>query len=315
VLQVTPPTLIPRHETEDWALWTADKLKFESLAGRKEAITGLDLCTGTGCIPLLLAAELPPRSFSALAIDVSPSAVDLARRNANLVSPNTRSNSVEFVQADLFSPNIVSFLRSHPLYPFDVITSNPPYLSHREWKALGGSVKSYEDSLALIGEPPPHDTSPSTSFEQPSSLTSPSDPFSIKTSLASVNAKGLAFYDRIAHILHLAPDILKADGLLVVEVGKDQAFDVQAIFERALCSSSCDPDGPVDRGEGISAITSRGHGERQEGRRGTEVRNKKQVPAQFFVRDDYNSIGRTVWGRVPSPQKASSSCISIGDDS
>ncbi|MGB8467456.1 MAG: peptide chain release factor N(5)-glutamine methyltransferase [Candidatus Babeliales bacterium] len=132
-IAVSPPTLIPRPETEDWvhALIAQYKQKCSSDA----QLRILDLCTGTGCIALTFAHAF--KNATVIAVDIAADAVTLACRNAQLNSiPN-----VTVIQSDLFSA----------LTPasFDLIIANPPYIPATQWSQLPVSVRAWEDCRAL----------------------------------------------------------------------------------------------------------------------------------------------------------------------
>ncbi|OLL24465.1 Release factor glutamine methyltransferase [Neolecta irregularis DAH-3] len=102
-----------------------------------QGIRIVDLCTGTGCIPLLLKSVIPDAHV--LGIDVSQNAVKLSRRNAN-----DNRVDVRFIQADIFEelPQIKTV---------DILTSNPPYVLESEYKRLHRSVRLYEPEIAVHG--------------------------------------------------------------------------------------------------------------------------------------------------------------------
>ncbi|MCA9770518.1 peptide chain release factor N(5)-glutamine methyltransferase [Candidatus Dependentiae bacterium] len=130
---VEPPTLIPRPETEEWAIKLAEQLN--RLTNKKIAI--LDIATGSGCIALALAKQLPHATV--WGSDISEKAIVLAKKNAQ---HNTITNA-SFLVSDIFG-NI-------PLQvQFDIIVSNPPYISLEEWKQLDTSVTTWEDKNALV---------------------------------------------------------------------------------------------------------------------------------------------------------------------
>ena len=136
-LYVDGRVLIPRPETEgvidhvlDW--------------GRQQGTTSwgsaLDLGTGSGCLALALAAE---GCFARIVgTDLSREALAVARLNKEAV---TRAGVVEFREGPLFAP--VAGER------FDVIVSNPPYLTDSEFRGLEPGVRSYEPRAALAGGP------------------------------------------------------------------------------------------------------------------------------------------------------------------
>lgn len=129
---VEPPILIPRPETEEWVVNLITLIKKSGLT----SLRILDLGTGSGCIAIALAKALP--HVSLYASDISKQALSLAKKNA--VHNNV---SIEFIYSDLLQeipPNLT----------FDIIISNPPYISSQEWKTLDESVRHWEDNRALI---------------------------------------------------------------------------------------------------------------------------------------------------------------------
>lgn len=130
---VEPPILIPRPETEEWCLSIIEHLQL--LNYKKLSI--LDIATGSGCIALALAAELPQATV--IGIDISPTALELAEKNRE---HNTVHN-ISFMHSDLFE--------SIPCgAKFDMIVSNPPYISIDEFNQLDESVARWEDYNALV---------------------------------------------------------------------------------------------------------------------------------------------------------------------
>lgn len=129
---VEPPILIPRPETEEWVLWVIDQCK----ALQDKPLLILDLCTGTGCIGLQIARAMPEATV--IGVDINQQAIALAEKNKTL---NTIKN-ITFLQGDLFEP--VHNKR------FDLIVSNPPYLTQAEWSSLDPQVRDWEDERALV---------------------------------------------------------------------------------------------------------------------------------------------------------------------
>jgi release factor glutamine methyltransferase len=132
-LHVQAPTLIPRPETEEWVLNLAAQLS--TLKNQQLAI--LDMCTGSGCIALTLAHALPKAKI--YATDISGLALALAKKNAI----HNQITNITFLTSDLFALIPAEFT-------FDLIVSNPPYISREEWQTLEPSVKLWEDTRALI---------------------------------------------------------------------------------------------------------------------------------------------------------------------
>ena len=131
-ISVTPDVLIPRPETEELVDWAAHF--FNPAAPLKI----LDLCTGSGCIALALAAQLPHACVTA--VDISPRALQVARHNAERLKLQEKitfieSNLWEKVQGD-----------------FDIIVSNPPYIPSGDLPGLMREVQA-EPALALDGGP------------------------------------------------------------------------------------------------------------------------------------------------------------------
>lgn len=104
----------------------------------------LDICTGSGCIALALAKHLPKDSTEIIGLDISNKAIDLANHNLNL-HKSMIQNSVEFQRKDVFDLDLTN-------KNIHLIISNPPYITHEEYKSLDPDVKEWEDSRALVAE-------------------------------------------------------------------------------------------------------------------------------------------------------------------
>lgn len=131
-LQVGPGVLIPRPETELLVDRALEVLK--SRGGGAGAM--LDLCTGSGAIPLVIARRFP--ALDCLGVDLSPEALRWARQNLQ----NLGLANCCFLEGDLFAP-------VQPGKCFDLITANPPYVTPEEYTELPAVVKDYEPRLAL----------------------------------------------------------------------------------------------------------------------------------------------------------------------
>ncbi|KAJ4483232.1 S-adenosyl-L-methionine-dependent methyltransferase [Lentinula aciculospora] len=141
-LRVRSPVLIPRPETEDWVIRLAEHL-CSSYSSRP--ISLLDLGTGSGCIPLLLCHLCP--NIVATGIDISPNAVQLANENATLCGvPHSRYKAS---LCDFAHPGFPKAEAINP--PYDILTSNPPYITSDEYLQLSDDVANFEDPTALIG--------------------------------------------------------------------------------------------------------------------------------------------------------------------
>lgn len=132
--KVNGSVLIPRPETEeliDWILKDIDK---------NAKLSILDIGTGSGCIPIVLAKYLP--NANVYSLDISNDALQVARSNAEL-----NNVTVKFIQKDVLDENI-----DFSTEKFDVIVSNPPYVKQSEKQLMQTNVLNYEPHLALFVE-------------------------------------------------------------------------------------------------------------------------------------------------------------------
>jgi release factor glutamine methyltransferase len=132
--KVDPRVLIPRPETELLVEAALHRLPKDAPG------TALDVCTGSGCIAISLAAERPQATV--LATDLSPDACALARENAQALGVADR---VTVLHGDLYAP-------LPPEARFDVVVSNPPYIASGEIPTLSAEVRR-EPHMALDGGP------------------------------------------------------------------------------------------------------------------------------------------------------------------
>jgi release factor glutamine methyltransferase len=128
--EVTPAVLIPRPETE---LLIEAVLK---LVGASQTVSFCDVGTGSGCIAITLLTQLP--LAHGIAVDVSASALEVAKRNA---ARHKVTDRVEFVLSDCFA--------SVPQQTFDLIVSNPPYVAEDAVATLQREVRDFEPRVAL----------------------------------------------------------------------------------------------------------------------------------------------------------------------
>ena len=188
--------LIPRPETEHvmevvLARLGERGLKIDMKTGApRETMYVADIGTGSGCLAVALAYELPHARV--YATDVSGTALPIARRNAER---NGVADRVTFFEADLLAPFMTSGDSVHHGVParFDVIVSNPPYVSEGEKAALEREVRDHEPHTALFGGP-----------------------------------KGIELY---GPIVEQAEKLLKDRGMLVLELGHDSADYVRGLFD------------------------------------------------------------------------------------
>jgi len=121
--------LIPRPETE-----ILIDVSVEILS-KKNSPTIIDIGTGSGCIGITMALEIP--SSSIIAIDISDSALSIAKKNADMHS----IRNIEFLRLDILNQDIIHIA--------DMLISNPPYISKEEIPDLMEDVKDFEPMIAL----------------------------------------------------------------------------------------------------------------------------------------------------------------------
>jgi release factor glutamine methyltransferase len=207
--EVSPHVLIPRPETEHVIEVALDRLALRELrAGRPQKTSGdgfliADIGTGSGCLAVALAKELP--GAAVYATDISSSALTVARKNA---MKHEVANRIHFRESDLRQPANTDF--SLPptakkgsadsqqstvqlLATFDLIVSNPPYISRRDVCTLTREVREHEPAVALYG-----------------------------------GDEGYEFY---ADLIALAARHLKSGGIFAAELGYDSLPAVQPLLD------------------------------------------------------------------------------------
>jgi release factor glutamine methyltransferase len=203
--EVTPAVLIPRPETEhvmEVALARLGergiKIHMDTGAPR-EKLRVADVGTGSGCLAVALAWELPHAEV--YATDISAPALEVARRNA---ARHGVADRIHFLQRDLLTGleniDLSSVVAQHAAPPstqrgplFDLIVSNPPYIARNEAPQLQREVRDHEPHAALFGGP-----------------------------------TGTEMYQRL---IDQARDLLRDRGILVLELGHDSAEHVRGIFD------------------------------------------------------------------------------------
>jgi release factor glutamine methyltransferase len=156
--EVTPDVLIPRPETEHVIEIALERLGIGPDAGsprRKMEFRIADVGTGSGCIAISLAHELPAAQI--IATDISAAALEAARRNA---SRHGAASRIDFVECNLLdSLHHQSPVTSHTsptlsasqAPQLDLIASNPPYIGRQEAATLPREVREHEPEVALFG--------------------------------------------------------------------------------------------------------------------------------------------------------------------
>lgn len=137
--RVTPATLIPRPETEE----LIQRIVNDSTKQQFNSPTILDIGTGSGCIAVTLALELPSAVVSAW--DISEKALAVARQNAERLGAE-----VTFEKLDVLNFPFSILNRAANRSQFSILVSNPPYVAHAESAAMRPNVLHHEPHLALF---------------------------------------------------------------------------------------------------------------------------------------------------------------------
>jgi release factor glutamine methyltransferase len=125
--------LIPRPETEELGEWIITEAKT-----KKQPVAIIDIGTGSGCIAIALKKELV--SAEIFGIDISADALSVARQNSSQLGAD-----IKFLQCDFLDETSWQNLTS-----FDIIVSNPPYISENEKQDMKRNVIQYEPHAALF---------------------------------------------------------------------------------------------------------------------------------------------------------------------
>lgn len=179
---VSPAVLIPRPETELIVETALARLRAAAgdpgTSGAPSTLFLCDIGTGSGCLAVTLAAELPTARI--VATDVSVAALDVARLNAER---HGVTRQIEFRCGAYLAGSVGAF---------DAIVSNPPYVTEAEYQSLAPEVRAFEPIGALVA--------------------------------------GRDGLDDIRALVRLAPDRLRAGGLLIFEMGQGQSHDIARLI-------------------------------------------------------------------------------------
>lgn len=129
---VAPGVLIPRPETAELCQWI--------IGETRGGLPILDIGTGSGCIAITLALDIPNAEVEAW--DISLEALTIAHKNANTLNAN-----VTFKEKDIIKCSIAPVLAEQKV---SVIVSNPPYIVPSESSAMSDSVLNHEPNIALF---------------------------------------------------------------------------------------------------------------------------------------------------------------------
>lgn len=130
-IYVDDNVLIPRPETEELVQWV--------LSNMDTSKNILDICTGSACIAIVLKKKSPQSDVFAL--DISAQALAVAKRNAQ-----QHQVDINFFQKDILDTNNLEFEN----HTFDIMISNPPYVTNSEKAMMHRRVLNYEPKLALF---------------------------------------------------------------------------------------------------------------------------------------------------------------------
>tara|TARA_Y100001970_G_scaffold199405_1_gene242553 strand:+ start:440 stop:1273 length:834 start_codon:yes stop_codon:yes gene_type:complete len=166
--------LDPRPETE---IIIEESLK---IINKKEKISILDIGTGSGCLAISLAKEF--KNSKVTAIDISGKAIQIAKKNAAL---NKCKNQINFKNCGFELIN----------KKFDLIVSNPPYLTEKEYKMADYEIKNYEPKIAFLA-----------------------------------GKNGLYFYQKFSKLID---KIMKNKSYLIFEIGEKQALNCKKLFNKS----------------------------------------------------------------------------------
>jgi len=205
--EVTRDVLIPRPETEHVIEVALQRLELDSggAASRDAELRIADVGTGSGCIAIALASELPKAHF--VATDISAAALEVARRNAARHGVAAR---IEFVECHLldahlhdsevtqFASQVQSNQSSRSVQAgesrlFHAVVSNPPYISRKEAATIAREVREHEPETALFG-----------------------------------GETGTEMY---APLITQAATLLRTNGILVLELGYNSAEEVSRLLQ------------------------------------------------------------------------------------
>jgi release factor glutamine methyltransferase len=175
---VTKDVLIPRPETE--------MLVEAAIEILRENARFCEVGIGSGCVSVSILHKV--KTASAIGLDASERALAVAERNA-------KAHRV-LERLELKLSNVFDNLQNEKYEKFDLIVSNPPYISSEEMKTLQREVRDFEPHIALTD-----------------------------------GKDGLSIVEKI---IGDAPNFLKADGFLLMEIGFNQAIKVQEMFDKTI---------------------------------------------------------------------------------
>ena len=183
--KVSGAVLIPRQETEElvhWILETAEQQAIQNF---------LDVGTGSGCIAVALKKNLP--AAKAEALDISSEALEIAIENAA-----TNQTDINFIQGDILGYESIAM--------YDLIVSNPPYITPKERAGMHQNVLEHEPELALF-----------VTEEDPLIFYQSIAEFALK----NLNPQGFLFFEINEYLGKEMIDMLSIKGFSDIQLRKD----------------------------------------------------------------------------------------------
>ena len=188
--KVNPSVLIPRPETEELVEWVLSEVR-----GQQSKVRNiLDIGTGSGCIPIALKKHLPQTQLTGL--DISPAALQTARQNAQL-----NEVDVDFIEADILNPPTA--IRNTK---YEILISNPPYVTEHEKLAMHQNVLNHEPHNALFVP----DTDPLLFYRAIADF-----------ALQNLQPKGLLFFEINENLGKQTVELLRDKGFTDIELRQD----------------------------------------------------------------------------------------------
>lgn len=187
--KVNPSVLIPRPETEELVQWVIESCELSDVTGSSLRI--IDIGTGSGCIAVSLKKGLPAAEVTA--IDIAGDALDTAMENAALNQVN-----INFIEADIRTYKSKG--------KFDVVVSNPPYITTNEQQDMHANVLDHEPHLALF-----------VANEKPLEFYEAIADFAWLT----LSDMGLLFFEINEHFGKETVEMLTAKSFVAIELRKD----------------------------------------------------------------------------------------------
>lgn len=187
--EVNAHTLIPRPETEELVHLIIQDFKQHTNAKI------IDIGTGTGCIPITLYKKLP--SSEVWAVDISPEAIAVAKRNNAI-----QQTAVHFITADILEWEFIFSEKQD----FDIIVSNPPYITPAEQQDMHPNVLNHEPHTALFVE----ESAPLIFYDYISDF-----------ALHHLKASGKLYFEINQYLSQETADLIRKKGFRKVEIIKD----------------------------------------------------------------------------------------------